>query len=229
MLMESQDVRRAQAHGSLPDSWEILEGADVPACELDGERRYRRVNTGWDEFLQGDTFQRGPHEISVTGRDFLSDVREDRRERWSTALSAMLDGRLGQFADEMVEQDSIGERVVLMTASPILAEGGVSGVLCMRYDVTPARLSAATEERLTDVLLTARKLQHFLGNQLALTLGYVELLTFDPRLPEELRDRLDEALRGVIEATETLSRLRLLTRLEVDPQDSTITDHLAKE
>ena len=66
----------------------------------------------------------------------------------------------------------------------------------------------------------------FLGNQLALTLGYVELLTYDSRLPAELRDRVDEALRGVIEATETLSRLRLVTRLEIPHDDPTLRDLL---
>jgi hypothetical protein len=59
-----------------------------------------------------------------------------------------------------------------------------------------------------------------------LTLGYVELLTFDPRLPDELRDRLDEALRGVLEATETLSKLRLVTRLELDHDDHAVVEYL---
>jgi hypothetical protein len=78
------------------------------------------------------------------------------------------------------------------------------------------------------VLLTARRLQHYLGNQLALTLGYVELLTFDPRLPDELRDRVDEALRGVIEATETLAKLRLVTRLELDHDDPLLAELLSQ-
>ena len=67
------------------------------------------------------------------------------------------------------------------------------------------------------MLLTARRLQHYLGNQLALTLGYVEL-----------RDRVDEALRGVIEATETLAKLRLVTRLELDHDDPLLAELLSQ-
>jgi len=102
----------------------------------------------------------------------------------------------------------------------------VDGALCVRYDLTDARQASENQERLAQVLLAARRLQHFLGNQLALTLGYVELLTYDPRLPGELRDRVDEALRGVLEATEALSRLRLLTRLELAHDDPSIVELL---
>jgi hypothetical protein len=116
---------------------------------------------------------------------------------------------------------------VVTTVNPTLdADGNIDGVICVRYDITEAQHAAANQERLTGVLLTARRLQHFLGNQLALTLGYVELLTLDPRLPAELRDRVDEALRGVVEATETLSRLRLVTRLEIDHDDPSLEEHL---
>ena len=122
---------------------------------------------------------------------------------------------------------AFGHRVVVTTANPTLdADGTIDGVICVRYDITEAQHAVANQERLTDVLLAARRLQHFLGNQLALTLGYVELLTLDPRLPAELRDRVDEALRGVIEATETLSRLRLVTRLEIDHDDPSLEEHL---
>ena len=96
----------------------------------------------------------------------------------------------------------------------------------VRFDVTDAQQAIANEERLARVLLTAQRLQHFLGNQLALTLGYVELLTLDPRLPSELRERVDEALRGVIEASETLSQLRLVTRLELHQDDPGLGERL---
>jgi hypothetical protein len=114
-----------------------------------------------------------------------------------------------------------------MTASPTIGpSGAVDGALCVRYDLTDGQQAAANEEQLTQVLLAARRLQHYLGNQLALTLGYVELMTLDPRLPSELRDRVDEALQGVIGATETLSKLRLVTRLELAADDPTLTEHL---
>ena len=160
-------------------------------------------------------------------REMLVDVPAERRERWSSALRDIGGGRLGHFVDHAIEDHAFGHRVVVTTVNPTLdADGNIDGVICVRYDITEAQHAAANQERLTDVLLTARRLQHFLGNQLALTLGYVELLTLDPRLPAELRDRVDEALRGVVEATETLSRLRLVTRLEIDHDDPSLEEHL---
>ena len=97
------------------------------------------------------------------------------------------------------------------------------------YDVADAALAARDVERHARVLQTARKLQHFLGNQLALTMGYVELLTIDPRLPAELRERVDEALRGVVEATESLTYLRRLAREEIAPDDPAIAEYLRGE
>ena len=97
------------------------------------------------------------------------------------------------------------------------------------YDVTDAALAARNAEQHALVLQTARRLQHFLGNQLALTMGYGELLTIDPRLPEELRERVDEALRGVIEATESLNYLRRLAREEIARDDPAIAECLQGE
>ncbi len=217
------DAQHDHAHG-----WRLLEEAGFPACLLDSRLRYRRANAAWLTFLQGDTFRYGTQPVSLAGREVLPDLPEKRRERWSAALTAIVGGQLGHFLDRSVEGSILGERLIVTTASPTLdANGQVDGVLCVRYDLTEAQQSALNEERLTQVLLTARRLQHYLGNQLALTLGYVELLTFDPRLPDELRDRVDEALRGVVEATETLSQLRLVTRLELDIDDPSLTDHLS--
>jgi PAS domain-containing protein len=207
--------------------WRLLEEVGFAACVVDRRLRYRQVNAAWRAYLQGDTFRQGRQPISLAGRDILADLPDDRRARWSLALDAIIAGRLGHYLDRSVEADSLGDRLVVTTASPTVDAGGkVDGVLCVRYDVTEAQRAGENQERLVQVLLSARRLQHFLGNQLALTLGYVELLTFDPRLPDELRDRLDEALRGVIEATETLSKLRLLTRLELDPDDPSIAELL---
>jgi hypothetical protein len=207
--------------------WLALEESGFAACVVDRWLRYRRANTAWKAYLQGDMFQLGQQPVQIDGRQILDDVPPDRRERWSAALDAIVDGRLGHFLDPAMEAHSLGNRIVVTTASPTVDErGAVDGVLCVRYDVTTADLAHANQERLTRVLLVARRLQHYLGNQLALTLGYVELLTFDPRLPDELRDRVDEALRGVIEATETLSKLRLITRLELPPDDPSIDELL---
>lgn len=220
--MDETDRQLDAEHG-----WQILEEAGFAACVVDRRLRYRRANTAWRTFLQGDTFRFGRQPGTWRNREILADLPAERRERWSRALHAIVAGRLGHFLDRSVEVHALGDRRVVITASPTLdADGNVDGVLCVRYDVTEAQLAAANQERLADALMAARRLQHFLGNQLALTLGYVELLTFDPRLPDELRDRVDEALRGVIEATETLSRLRMVTRLELDYDDPALADLL---
>jgi hypothetical protein len=208
------------------NGWRVLEEAGFAACIVDRCLRYRQVNSAWQAYLQGDVFQLGRRPLALEGRSILDDVPPDRRERWSDALDAIVGGRLGHFMDQAVEASSLGDRIFVTTASPTVdASGSVDGALCVRYDVTTAEQARINQERLAHVLLVARRLQHYLGNQLALTLGYVELLTFDPRLPVELRDRVDEALRGVIEATETLSKLRLVTRLEM-PHDDPSLDEL---
>ena len=213
----------------MQNGWRTLEEVGFAACILDRRLRYRRANTAWRAYLQGDTFRFGRRAGSWRNREILADIPEDRRERWSEALQAILDGRLGTFLDRADEAHALGDRLVVTTASPTIdAEGTVDGVLCVRYDATEAQLAAANQERISEVLMVARRLQHYLGNQLALTLGYVELLTFDPRLPDELRDRVDEALRGVIEATETLSRLRLVTRMELDHDDPLLAELLSQ-
>lgn len=214
-------------HPNGASGWPHLDAVDFAACVLDRRLRYRRANAAWTAYLQGDVFRFGPRPVSLADRDPLTDLGGQRPEQWAQVLGAILDGRQGHHLDRSVAATSVGDRVVVTTASPTIdASRRIDGVLCVRYDVTEARRSAATEERLTQVLLTSRRLQHFLGNQLALTLGYVELLTYDSRLPAELRDRVDEALRGVIEATETLTRLRRVTRLELAHDDPSLAEHL---
>ena len=209
------------------NGWLTLDEVGFAACLLDRRLRYRRANSAWRAFLQGDTFRFGRQSGSWRNREILADLPPERREHWSRALHAIIGGRLGHFLDRTVETHALGDRLVVTTASPTIdAEGAVDGVLCVRYDATEAQRATENQERIAEVLMTARRLQHFLGNQLALTLGYVELLTFDPRLPDELRDRVDEALRGVVEATETLSRLRLVTRLELAHDDPSLEAYL---
>ena len=220
--MDDSDRQLDVGHG-----WRTLEEVGLAACLLDRRLRYRRVNTAWKAQLRGDTLRFGRQPGAWRNREILADIPEDRRERWSHALQAIVGGRLGHFLDRIEEAHAPGDRTVVTIASPTIdAEGKVDGVLCVRYDATAARLAGANQERIADVLMTARRLQHYLGNQLALTLGYVELLTFDPRLPAELRDRVDEALRGVIEASETLARLRLVTRLELAHDDPLLAELL---
>jgi CRP/FNR family transcriptional regulator, cyclic AMP receptor protein len=62
--------------------------------------------------------------------------------------------------------------------------------------------------RLHGVLLAARTMEHHANNQLALVVGYGELLAADPRLPEELRDWARKAAEGAVAAAETVRKFR---------------------
>jgi hypothetical protein len=221
-------LEHADTRTSDPSGWSGA--AAFSACLLDRRFEYRRINQGWRTYLQDDRecswLADGDQEIEARHRSFLLDVPIDRRERWATALAAIVAGLIGHFVDESVEQRPTGPHSVVTTASPSLGPtGDVEGVLCIRYDLTDARQAAESTEQLMKVLETVRRLQHYLGNQLALTLGYVELMTIDPRLPPDLRERVDEALRGVVEATDTLSKLRALARFEISPDDPSIARH----
>jgi DNA-binding response OmpR family regulator len=68
--------------------------------------------------------------------------------------------------------------------------------------------------RLQGALLAANTVEHHLGNQLALTMGYAELLAEHPALPPPADHYAHMALEGVVKATETLRTLRSVIRLE---------------
>lgn len=71
----------------------------------------------------------------------------------------------------------------------------------------------AERARLEGALLTARAMQHHLSNQLAVTVGYAELLSIDPRLPSDLREKTLAALRGAEEAARLVAELQQITRV----------------
>ncbi|MCC6174307.1 MAG: GAF domain-containing protein [Chloroflexi bacterium] len=77
-----------------------------------------------------------------------------------------------------------------------------------------AELAGLERARLEGALLLARTAQHHLSNQLALTVGYAEMLANDVRLPSECREYAREALRGAQAAASTLAQLQRITRLE---------------
>jgi GAF domain-containing protein len=116
---------------------------------------------------------------------------------------------------------------------PILHEGRALGALVVvsvssrgqfgEPDVEALELLAAEaasalvgmeRARLSGALLAARTAAHHINNQLALTVGYAELLARHPKLPAELKRMADEALRGAQEAADTLHRMLRIARLE---------------
>lgn len=68
--------------------------------------------------------------------------------------------------------------------------------------------------RMQGALLAARTVEHHLGNELALTMGYSEVLANDADLPERYRPMAEAALRGVQQASVTLGKLRRVIRLD---------------
>ena len=80
--------------------------------------------------------------------------------------------------------------------------------------VASSVLDGLRRARLAGALLAARTAQHHLNNQLAITIGYADLLVHDPRLPADLRQYAAEILNSSQDAAETVDRLRRVTRLE---------------
>jgi DNA-binding response OmpR family regulator len=100
--------------------------------------------------------------------------------------------------------------VAMLDVRLTVAERHVAAIRARR------RAEAALRDtwRMQGALLAARTVEHHLGNELALTMGYSELLSTEPDLPERYRPMADAALRGVQQAADTLSKLRRIIRLE---------------
>lgn len=62
-------------------------------------------------------------------------------------------------------------------------------------------------DRLEGVLLAARTIEHELGNTLATTVGYAELLTHDPSLTPRSKARAEQALRGARQAAAIIRQM----------------------
>jgi PAS domain S-box-containing protein len=87
-------------------------------------------------------------------------------------------------------------------------------LLEMLASLAAAALVGLERSRLEGVLLAARTAQHALNNQLALTVGYADVLAADPRLPPDLREVANEALSGAQAAAGTVQQLQRITHLD---------------
>ena len=67
--------------------------------------------------------------------------------------------------------------------------------------------------RLQGVILTGRELSHLLSNDLAMAVGWIDLLREHPDLPAELREVVDDAAVGLERAAEHLKRLQQVSRV----------------
>jgi DNA-binding response OmpR family regulator len=77
-----------------------------------------------------------------------------------------------------------------------------------------AAIAQAETARLQGVLLASSTVEHNLGNQLALTMGYAELLANDARLDPALRPWAEHAVQGVVNAVATLEKIRRIRKIE---------------
>lgn len=139
--------------------------------------------------------------------------------------------------DYMNDPSSLGvaKRVGLRAgiAAPLLCDGEVLGALMIGTRDPDVKFSEEDAEalevlagvaasvvaglrraRLAGAMLAARTAQHHLNNQLAVTIGYADLLAHDPRLPDDLRAFVAEILTSAQDAARTVDRLRRVTRLE---------------
>jgi CheY-like chemotaxis protein len=158
------------------------------------------------------------------------------------SLAGQAAQRLAVLIDNDYQHSPFGHPLLVeagiqaVIAVPLLHEGQLLGVLTVHDRTVGKRFSSQDAQslellagtvaavligqeraRLEGVLLAVRTAQHELNNLLALTVGYAELISIDPRLPPHLHPLASEALRGAQEAANLLERLRHVSRIvEID-------------
>ena len=128
---------------------------------------------------------------------------------------------------------SKGSGIQAAMAAPLVRDGRLLGVIMLGSfnkdrnfttddaealellaGVAASLLDGLRRARLEGALLLARTAQHHLNNQLALTIGYADMVANDPRLPPDLRECVEQILEGAQQAAATVDQLRRVTRLE---------------
>jgi integral membrane sensor domain MASE1 len=141
-------------------------------------------------------------------------IRFGPREAASAALVVVVaalaatESGFGPFATGPLEDHVVYLNLFMLGAS--LTALGVAAVFAERRQLEEARVARA---RLEGVLLAARTIEHELCNQLALTVGWAELLKADPALPPALREAADGAHTGALAAATTVQQLQQLNWL----------------
>mgnify|MGYP000849101139 CR=1 FL=1 len=137
----------------------------------------------------------------LTGSVTIED-RPDEHGRWSIVAS-MLQGRHLLGTIRLISSDP-NRRF----------EQADADILEMVAAVAAASLVGTERSRLEGVLLAGRTMSHELNNKLALTVGYVDMIGNDPRLPPDLRAEALLAIEASNDASALLQQLTKLTRIE---------------
>lgn len=139
-------------------------------------------------------------------------------------------GVLLEFDEEEADRRTLRSRSVVI--APIMLEGRLLGVVSVgspvprRFTQVDARtlevmasIAAAVlvgleRSRLEGALMAVRSVEHYVNNQLALSVGYLELMLEDPELPPRLRAYAAAGLSGARAAGAAVERLRSLSQLK---------------
>jgi len=182
--------------------------------ELDPEGRISMVNRACEEIL-------GYPEEEVVGKpiDYLFASAED--EQLSSMLSQvefvqrLLTDR--QLTDvEVVFETTDGETIPMsLSASVMEAEdGSVDGMVCVAKDISERKEAEQRAEFLHSLL------RHDLGNKLQIIHGNLEVATTGDH--EDAETLVETALASTDEAMELIDSVRMLERLENDPDHQPI-------
>jgi DNA-binding response OmpR family regulator len=177
------------------------------------------AESGW-RLIQRQHFQLMVLDWVRPGMDGLELCRKVRARRDGDASVVLMITARGATGDLVAVLDAGADDylakpfdIAMLDVRLTVAERHVASIQARR------RAEAALRDtwRMQGALLAARTVEHHLGNELALTMGYSELLATEPDLPERYRPMADAALRGVQQAADTLSKLRRIIRLEEVP------------
>ena len=220
--------------GAIGVATDVTEQARVEAALRDRERRYRELVQGMDAIVweaDAETWQftfvsqRAEDVLGYPAAQWLAEPTfwtdhmhpDDRAAAVELCLNATRQGRDHVFEYRAIAAD---DRVVWIrdivyvirddAGRPRQLRGLMIDVTCRKM----AERLGIERARLEGALLTARTAQHELYNQLAMTVGYAEMLADDARLPEPARELAREALAGAERAVASLQRLGQITRLE---------------
>ena len=172
----------------------------------------------WDEGVQA-LFGYTPAEVGSGAAWWIGHLHPDDREHVVAGIQAALRSGQATWSAEYSYRHRGGTYVPVADYAYISRDpaGRATRMTGAMFDLTARKQAEAADRqlaRLEGALLAARTAEHALNNQLALTVGYADMLATDPRLPPDLFELVQEALHGAQAAVATLAQLQEITRLE---------------